>query len=53
MTGNRKDLIEYRLSQARDSIREADVCGAVCRRRRSFVAESELSKPTPEFTPHH
>jgi len=26
MTGNRIDLIEYRLSQARDSIREADVC---------------------------
>lgn len=37
MTGNRKDLIEYRLSQARDSIREADVLDQSGMSRRSVM----------------
>lgn len=37
MTGNRKDLIEYRLTQARDSIREADVLSQSGMSRRSVM----------------
>lgn len=37
MTGNRIDLIEYRLSQARDSIREADVLDQSGMSRRSVM----------------
>lgn len=37
MTGNRKALIEYRLTQARDSIREADVLNQSGMSRRSVM----------------
>lgn len=37
MTENRKSLIEYRLSQARDSIREADVLNQSGMSRRSVI----------------
>ena len=37
MTGNGKDLIEYRLTQARDSIREADVLTHSGMSRRSVM----------------
>lgn len=37
MTGSRKDLIEYRLNQARDSIREADVLDQSGMSRRSVM----------------
>lgn len=37
MTGNRKELIEYRLTQARDSIREADVLDRSGMSRRSVM----------------
>lgn len=37
MTENRKSLIEYRLTQARDSIREADVLNQSGMSRRSVM----------------
>ena len=46
MTGNRKALIEYRLTQAKDSIREADVLLQSGMSLRSVMKQS-LSPLTP------